>query len=62
MQTQPTTNIYQLCYSLDITYNDRQKKFTFASEWQDDEEVDECQDKNCQLKFTWFQRKHHCRK
>ncbi|KAI7904533.1 uncharacterized protein BX663DRAFT_502706 [Cokeromyces recurvatus] len=55
---------YYFRYSLQLTLTDRQNKFSLKSinEWEKDEKISHCQDKNCRQEFNWFQRKHHCRR
>lgn len=64
MQIPQHTKLYQLEYSLTLSHQDKTTKFVPIPQesWQKDQDVDVCQEKNCQLTFTWFQRKHHCRK
>ncbi|KAI8968920.1 hypothetical protein BDF20DRAFT_892279 [Mycotypha africana] len=59
-----SSKVHHFEYSLDITFRDRQEKFTLLprNKWDKDELVHVCHDRNCELKFSWRQRKHHCRR
>ncbi|KAI8638090.1 hypothetical protein BD408DRAFT_34757 [Parasitella parasitica] len=53
----------QLSYTLNLTHKDRLNKFVLkpVDQWQPDQHIGVCQDKQCDQGFNWFQRKHHCR-
>ncbi|CEP17740.1 hypothetical protein [Parasitella parasitica] len=53
----------QFSYTLNLSHQDRLNKFVLkpVDQWQPDQHIDVCQDKQCDQGFNWFQRKHHCR-
>ncbi|KAF0390607.1 FYVE-domain-containing protein [Gigaspora margarita] len=38
------------------------KRFSLAKRWVEDDEVSECQQAGCMIKFNWWNRRHHCRR
>ncbi|CAG8532514.1 14483_t:CDS:2 [Cetraspora pellucida] len=36
-------------------------RFSLAKRWVEDDEVSECQQAGCLIKFNWWNRRHHCR-
>lgn len=56
--------LYQHHYILHLNSKDRRTRFALLPKllWVPDQETDHCQFDRCPTRFSFFQRKHHCRK